>query len=106
MQAIRIALAVKKQLVDRGRLDISQEELEHVLRAMLEKHGCASMGGLSRYRTVAAFFQARRPLIILLCGAQGVGKSSVSQQLGSRLNLPNVVQTDLLLEVERGSIEC
>ena len=67
---------------------------------MLQKHGCASAGILSRYRTVAGFFQARRPLVIILCGAPGTGKTSIAQQLGARLNLPNVLQTDLLLQVK------
>ena len=72
-----------------------------MLHAMLQKHGCASAGILSRYRTVAGFFQARRPLVIILCGAPGTGKTSIAQQLGARLNLPNVLQTDLLLQVKK-----
>ncbi|KAL6778942.1 hypothetical protein ACKKBF_B19380 [Auxenochlorella protothecoides x Auxenochlorella symbiontica] len=101
-KAVRIALAVKKDLVDRGRLDVSQEELESALTSALAIHGVGAHH-LPRYRTVSAFFQRRAPLIVLLCGTACTGKSTIAQLLASRLNLPNVLQTDLLMEFFRGS---
>ncbi|KFM28805.1 2-phosphoglycerate kinase [Auxenochlorella protothecoides] len=101
-KAVRIALAVKKDLVDRGRLEVSQEELESALTSALVIHGVGAHH-LPRYRTVSAFFQRRAPLIVLLCGTACTGKSTIAQLLASRLNLPNVLQTDLLMEFFRGS---
>ena len=34
------------------------------------------------------------------------GKSTLAQQLASRLNLPNVLQTDIIYEVRAGSAQC
>lgn len=73
MQAVRIALAVKKDLVDRGRLEVSQEELESALTSALAIHGVGAHH-LPRYRTVSAFFQRRAPLIVLLCGTACTGE--------------------------------
>ena len=58
---------------------------------------------IQRYRMMNAFQQAKRPLIILLCGSACTGKSALAQQLASRLNLPNVLQTDALRELLQGA---
>eukprot|EP00198_Chlamydomonas_reinhardtii_P004028 XP_001693364.1 predicted protein [Chlamydomonas reinhardtii] len=50
------------------------------------------------YRTVSAFYTMRQPLVIILCGAPCTGKSTMAQQLAARLNMPNVMQTDVICE--------
>ncbi|PSC71060.1 P-loop containing nucleoside triphosphate hydrolases superfamily isoform 1 isoform B [Micractinium conductrix] len=101
-KAVRIALDVKKQLVDTGRLDITQEELEEVLFGLLRQRGYGDEY-VRRYQMVTAFFQQKRPLIVLVAGSACTGKSSLAQQLASRLNMPNVLQTDVLYELLRTS---
>ncbi|EFN54896.1 hypothetical protein CHLNCDRAFT_8887, partial [Chlorella variabilis] len=104
-KAVRVALDVKKHLVDHNRLDITQEELEEVLFALLRQRGYGDEY-VRRYQMVTRFFQQKRPLIILIAGSActgAPGKSSLAQQLASRLNLPNVLQTDVLYELLRGS---
>lgn len=101
-KAVRIALDVKKHLVDHDRLDITQEELEEVLFAQLRQRGFGD-DYVRRYQMVTRFFQQKRPLIILVAGSACTGKSSLAQQLASRLNLPNVLQTDVLCELLRAS---
>ncbi|KAL3130851.1 hypothetical protein ABBQ38_000183 [Trebouxia sp. C0009 RCD-2024] len=56
-----------------------------------------------RYKMVNQFHQERRPLIIVVCGAPCTGKSSLAQQLASRFNMPNVLQTDMFYELLRTS---
>ncbi|DBA83828.1 TPA: hypothetical protein ACH3X1_006347 [Trebouxia sp. C0004] len=56
-----------------------------------------------RYKMVNQFHQERRPLIIIVCGAPCTGKSSLAQQLASRFNMPNVLQTDMFYELLRTS---
>ncbi|KAL4437565.1 hypothetical protein ABPG77_003546 [Micractinium sp. CCAP 211/92] len=101
-KAVRIALDVKRHLVDHGRLDITQEELEEALFAALRQRGYGD-DYVRRYQMVTRFFQQKRPLIILVAGSACTGKSSLAQQLASRLNLPNVLQTDVLYELLRAS---
>lgn len=52
-----------------------------------------------RYRMINKFFQEKRPLFIIVCGAPASGKSTLAQKLAERLNLSNVIQTDLIYTV-------
>lgn len=101
-QALKIALEVKKRLVDSGRLDVTQEELEAVLRDVMQAQGAAPAEHMPRFRTVSGFLRRRRPLIVAICGAERTGKSAVAARLGSQLNLPNILQADLVMQVRRG----
>lgn len=99
-KAVKIALELKKYLVDKGLLEVSQDKLESILFDIMQGAGFGN-DYISRYQMVSRFFQQRRPLIILLCGAPCIGKSTIAQQLASVLNLPNVLQTDILYELLR-----
>eukprot|EP00891_Asterochloris_glomerata_P001467 jgi/Astpho2/1467/fgenesh1_pm.00026_%23_1_t len=100
MKAVKIALEVKKYLVDGNHFDITQGNLEEILFHIMSNKGYGEEY-VKRYKMVTAFHQQRRPLIILLCGAPCTGKSSMAQQLASRLNMPNVLQTDIICELLR-----
>ncbi len=99
--AVKISLEVKKQLVDSDQLDVSQAALETALFRVMRKRAFAD-DYVQRYRMLTAFHLKRAPLIILLAGGLCSGKSTAASQLSQRLNLPNVVQTDMVLEVRRG----
>ncbi|KAF8728007.1 hypothetical protein HU200_018580 [Digitaria exilis] len=47
----------------------------------------------------------RVPLVILVCGTACTGKSTIATQLAQRLNLPNVLQTDMVYELLRTSTD-
>ncbi len=46
-----------------------------------------------------------KPLVVLLGGATGVGKSTVATQLGARLGVNRVIPTDAIREVMRAMLE-
>ena len=93
--AIRLALELKKQLVDAQTLDLSQLEMEAALFSLMR---ASDYGGpyIRRFRMMSAFNQQRVPLVILVGGTGLIGKSTVATLLAERLNLPNVLQTELL----------
>lgn len=93
--AIRLALELKKQLVDAQRLDLTQGEMEAALFTLMRANG---YGGayIRRFRMMSAFNQQRTPLVILVSGTGLIGKSTVATLLAERLNLPNILQTELL----------
>ncbi|GLC37008.1 hypothetical protein PLESTM_000530700 [Pleodorina starrii] len=99
-KAIKIALELKKHLVDHDKLSVSQEELEETLFSLMRAKGYGQ-AYIDCYRTVSEFYQLRQPLVILLCGAPCTGKSTIAQQLAARLNMPNVMQTDVICELMR-----
>ncbi|GFH11026.1 uncharacterized protein HaLaN_06454, partial [Haematococcus lacustris] len=94
-KATKIALELKKQLVDKDMLDITQDELECALFNVMAQRGFGPQH-VECYRMVSSFMAARQPLIVLLCGAPWTGKSSIAQQLASRLNMPNIMRTSLI----------
>nr|CAB3495355.1 unnamed protein product [Digitaria exilis] len=84
--AIKIAHELKNLLVDNSLLDVSQSDLEANLFKVRLHH-------------------QRVPLVILVCGTACTGKSTIATQLAQRLNLPNVLQTDMVYELLRTSTD-
>ena len=93
--AIRLALELKKQLVDAQRFDLTQNEMEAALFSLMR---ASDYGGpyIRRFRMMTAFTRRRVPLVILVGGTGLMGKSTVATLLAERLNLPNILQTELL----------
>ncbi|PPD82693.1 hypothetical protein GOBAR_DD20377 [Gossypium barbadense] len=89
--AIKIALELKKLLIDNSLLDVSQSDLEVNLFKLMERRGYGEEY-INRYKMMTRFHHQRVPLVILVCGTACVGKSTIATQLAQRLNLPNVLQ--------------
>ncbi|CAA7399744.1 unnamed protein product [Spirodela intermedia] len=102
--AIKIALELKKLLIDNSLLDVSQSDLEANLFKLMERRGYGEEY-INRYRMMTKFHHQRVPLVILVCGTACTGKSTIATQLAQRLNLPNVLQTDMVYELLRTSTE-
>ncbi|CAH1429844.1 unnamed protein product [Lactuca virosa] len=102
--ALKIALELKKLLIDNSLLDVSQSDLEANLFKLMERRGYGQEY-INRYKMMTRFHHQRVPLVILVCGTACVGKSTIATQLGQRLNLPNVLQTDMVYELLRTSTE-
>ncbi|KAH9607370.1 hypothetical protein KSS87_020141 [Heliosperma pusillum] len=114
--AIKIALELKKLLIDNSLLDVSQTDLEanlfkvsrilfaHVWYSicyelmiyhteLMERRGYG-VEYINRYKLMTRFHHQRVPLVILVCGTACTGKSTIATQLAQRLNLPNVLQVN------------
>lgn len=95
--AVKVALEVKKQLVDSDQLDVEAASFEGaVFNVMRQRHYGDEF--IALYREVTSFHTKRAPLIVLICGGVCTCKSTVAASLAQRLNLPNVLQTDLVAE--------
>ncbi|KAJ0962002.1 hypothetical protein J5N97_029830 [Dioscorea zingiberensis] len=102
--AIKIALELKKLLVDNSLLDVSQSDLEANLFKLMERRGYGEEY-INRYKMMTRFHHQRVPLVILVCGTACAGKSTIATLLAQRLNLPNVLQTDMVYELLRTSTD-
>ncbi|RID72364.1 hypothetical protein BRARA_C04258 [Brassica rapa] len=98
--AVKIALELKKLLIDNSLLDVSQKDLETSLFMLMERRGYGKEY-VNRYNMMTKFHHQRVPLVILVCGTACVGKSTIATQLAQRLNLPNVLHTDMVYELLR-----
>ena len=98
--SLKISLALKKSLVDKGLLDITQNDMEEALFSIMRTHGYGEEY-IARYQLMTRFNHRRVPLVIMVMGTGCVGKSTLATQLAERLNLSAVLQTDLVYEVTR-----
>ena len=101
-KATQIMLELKKKLVDENRLDISQKQLEREIFSLLETKGFSEKY-VESFGMITSFYHRKIPLIVLICGTACVGKSMIATHLAERLNLPNVLQTDLFAQIIRMS---
>ena len=54
-----------------------------------------------KYKNWRSLRTSKKPLIILIGGASGVGTSSMAFELANRLRLKNLISTDMIREVMR-----
>ena len=54
-----------------------------------------------KYKNLRSLRASKKPLIILIGGASGVGTSSMAFELANRLRLKNLISTDMIREVMR-----
>ena len=95
----RIAAAIESELIAAERQEVTTEEITDRVFDLLEKH--AGLEISNAYKRWVAFSHTGRPLIILVGGANGSGKSSISSELAHRLDIVRTQSTDMLREVMR-----
>lgn len=98
--AYAAAQRVQDELRDSGRLEITLAELRELAGRVLEE--MASPLTAERYRRLNRLSENPKPLIILIGGTTGVGKSTVATEVAHRLGITRVVGTDSIREVMRG----
>ncbi|KAI9246267.1 hypothetical protein BDA99DRAFT_527261 [Phascolomyces articulosus] len=96
--ALRIALDLKKRLVEKSQLDVSQKDLQKELFGLLKQHGYGE-AHVQWYKTLENFYHQRIPLIVFIAGTASTGKSTVATQLSERLNLSSVLKTDVIYDL-------
>ena len=78
--AVKVALHVKKELVDGDQLDVSQAQLEATIFRVMRKRAFGD-DFVSRYRMLSAFHLKRAPLVLLIVGGVCTGKTTVATKL-------------------------
>ncbi len=101
-RAYRVAERLEDELHARGVVLVTHEELYEQARAVLVEEVGERYGN-----TFAKWQLARRlqqPLVILIGGATGVGKSTIAMQLAGRLGITRIIPTDAIREVMRAML--
>ncbi|MGB3734289.1 MAG: hypothetical protein WA964_04985 [Ilumatobacter sp.] len=99
-EAYRLASLVQARLLHHERSEIDAPDLVELTEVTLGEH--AASGEIAR--RWAAWRHAKRsgrPIVIVLGGAPGVGKSTVASRLAVRLGITRIVPTDAVLETLR-----
>ncbi|MBA2425921.1 MAG: 2-phosphoglycerate kinase [Actinobacteria bacterium] len=96
-----VANKIEEKLVAAGTRTVSPEQLRELTRQVLrDEAGSEYADAYLKWEAVA---ELDGPLIILIGGATGVGKSTIATQLASRLGITRVVSTDAVREVLRSA---
>src|SRR5438067_10620904 len=98
-RAFAVAEVIEERLEDAGRTSISESELTNLALAVLrEEMGDRYAESFAKWQTVN---RLEVPLVILLGGATGVGKSTIATMLAIRLGITRVITTDAIRVVMR-----
>ena len=99
VRAYQVAEAIEDRLRELGVPSISSAQLGELALGVLEDlAGERYARNFQRWREVEAI---KVPLVVLIGGATGVGKSTLATQLATRLGIVRVVATDAIREVMR-----
>ncbi len=98
-RSYELATVIERQLLERGNLDIASSDLSRLAEAVLaaEEDELA----VRHFRQWRRLDHLHRPLILMICGATGVGKSTLATMLAHRLGVTRVTATDMVRQVLR-----
>jgi 2-phosphoglycerate kinase len=98
-RAYQVAEAVEERLVEANASPVSTEEVDRVTVDAIERiAGDRYAKNYQRWRDAQ---ELESPIVVLIGGATGVGKSTIATQLATRLGIVRVVATDAIREVMR-----
>jgi 2-phosphoglycerate kinase len=99
-RAYAAAQRVQDELRASGRYEVTLAELQEKAAAVLAES--AGPQTAARYVRLNEISRLDRPLIVLIGGTTGVGKSTIATEVAHRLGITRIVSTDSIREVMRG----
>jgi 2-phosphoglycerate kinase len=98
-RAYELAIAIENDLTATERQSTTLERIEEVaLEHLGQEAGATAMQRLRRYRDL---YELDRPMILLVGGATGTGKSTVATDVAYRLGITRVTSTDFVRQTMR-----
>jgi 2-phosphoglycerate kinase len=101
VRAWALARAIEQRLAADGTETIESSDLRAVTEQVLEQE--EGRAAVERYRDWERMNQLDRPLVLLLSGTTGVGKSTLATMAAHRLGITRVIATDVIRQVLRAS---
>ncbi len=102
VRAYQVAEAIEDRLLELDRPSVTDGELESIAVAVLED--LAGDRYAKNYRRWQEIDAVDIPLVVLIGGTTGVGKSTIATQLAARLGIVRVVASDAVREVMRAML--
>ena len=100
-RAWELARIIEQRLEADAVESIESSALRTLTEEVLAEHG--GQGAVERYRDWELLNQLDRPLVLLLSGTTGVGKSTLATMAAHRLGITRVIATDVIRQVLRAS---
>jgi 2-phosphoglycerate kinase len=98
-EAFQVAREIEENLLRRGVREIDRHELRRLAyRAIHERVGAQAA---ERYLVWRRYQDPDKPVILLLGGATGAGKTALAQEVAHRLGIAGLVSTDSIRQIMR-----
>lgn len=101
-EAENITTQIFNQLLASGISSISTCQLGYLTHLCLQQE--LGPSAAKQYLVWSEFQRSGRPLLLLICGAVGSGKSSIATEIAHRLEIVRTQSTDMLREIMRSMI--
>ena len=99
IEAFGVARGIEHELISERCQEIDRRELRERVASALERFGGDELS--DRYRLWRRFQSPDRPVVLLLGGTSGVGKSSLAVEVARRLGIDRVLSTDSIRQIMR-----
>src|SRR5919197_647415 len=98
-RSFELARVVERRLEERGLAQIEVAELRGVCEDVLRDEEGET--AVRRFRDWRRLDRLERPLVVMIGGTTGVGKSTLATMLAARLGVTRVIATDVIRQVLR-----
>jgi 2-phosphoglycerate kinase len=98
-RAFELAREIERRLALRGDREVGVEGLDRLCLEVLR--GEEGESAVRRYKGWRRLDRLERPLVVLIGGTTGVGKSTLATMLAARLGITRVIATDVIRQVLR-----
>ena len=103
-EALSIVDEVSAHLLRRNKPDVTGRYIAKITYRLLRKSKDLGNKVAQRWMVWRDFLHSGRPLVFLIGGTAGCGKSTIATNIASRLEIPRMQSTDMLREVMRTMI--
>jgi 2-phosphoglycerate kinase len=98
-QAFAVAMDVERDLLQNGIREVDVDDLRQRVEAVLSENEGERY--LRRYRLWNRMAREDKPVMVLIGGATGVGKSTIAAKVADRLGIVRIISTDSIRQVMR-----
>ena len=98
-KAEQVTAQIYDQLLAGGITSITTHQLGYLTYLCLQQE--VSKRAAERYLVWSEFQHSARPLVLMICGAVGTGKSTIATEVAHLLDIVRIQSTDMLREVMR-----